>query len=677
MVSHKKQEKKISTLSSVIELLKKSLATYFHNFFAFVCIGLFPAILSLMLSSSFPQLHLGNSLAPFYYALLLAYLIAWILHWPAWFTLIRYQQGIAHALRVGTENFFDYWLTFFLLCTTVVGASLFFIIPGILLFIVLSFSIYIVAFEKQNGLQALLKSRALSMNMLWYITIRYLVLSALYFAAIKTLQGIVFIFHWDIMTASVISLILTDTFLIPFILITGSHIYRDVRHIQSKPSNQSLSEKILLTLFCVLGIPFIATCIYVYGSNAFWLDEAPHNDRDLQMTVVQISDEENAFFDLQKAHKILSIPEEMLPTLQEHARGEVWDQSFVDMILAQNKLTLSFFEAASEKGRFQIPMYSDPSNPHHVSDIDFLSTFSVIHVAEINARSHANKGEDSLALEEAFRIVRIGYLIEMSRNSKVEHAFGGTVRETGLALIRDLTQTSKLPTQDLQRYAQKLGAYSDTSLGLLRTLNEEYLIIKKALDDFSPTVFETKENYSSPFALFGEIQTNHDNLSSFHYKPHKTQRLLAQSFRDAMNRVREECGIAIFNGKIESTFDVVFIHPLLTENSVGKTFLSRSVLGSATADHLTSCNMELSTAATQTILALRAYYNQKGFLPETLDPIIEYVPTDPFSPIKIPLEYVASQACIYSVGSSHMNIGGSFETPWKTSQNPTFCFTFK
>jgi hypothetical protein len=667
-------EKQQLTLPSIFLLFKKTWGTYWKNMFAFSFIGLFPTILLLMVSSSFPNLNLGNPLVPFYFAILIAYLIAWLLHWPAWFALVRYQKGAFHAVRKGVDLTFEYWFTFLLFATILIGASFFFLLPSILLFVILSFAFFVVAYERKSGIDALLRSKALTTNIFWELVGKYIALFSLFAISVLIPAGIflALIDGTETIQNGVIFITVHGCF-IPLMLIAGSFMYKAARrgdHIsENKPA-----EKILIILLSVLGMPIFMATMYVYTSNAFWLDEGPFNSSDLRMDVLQIEDDKNAFFDLQKAHTILYASAEAGALLRDHGQGTTWDQSFVDSTLSTNRIAIEFFESASTKPQFQIPKYNTATNPHLKPELNFEDMFLVIHLVAMDARDRFLNGDEQAAFEEALRIVRVGYLIEMSKSSNIEYSIGSAIRESGLSLIQDLSKETTLPAKTLQGYAEQVARYRDTSIGLVRTLNEEYLFTEEELKKHSSDLLETITSRQTTFSLFNQIRSDYNGLSSFYYKPNKTHRLLAQAYRDSMNRVREDCGNASFQIPSVNKTILAETEPslslLLTENSAGKIFL-RSSIEPAEASHLQVCNMEFYTAATQTMLAIRAYENTNGSLPPTLDILMEYISTDPFSPIKAPLQYNKEEGYIYSIGKDHIDAGGSWGQLWKEASDPT------
>lgn len=701
------EEKKTGSavsLPGIKDLFLKSWGVYGRRFWAYASIGILPAALSLMLSSSFPQMNRGNPLLPFYFCLLLAWVIAWLLHVPAWLAVIRYGKGFAYSFRKGTDFFSTYWWTSFLFITVFAGGAVFFALlvgigtffpplaghptttlfvlallagglPAMVSFILFSMFPFIVVSEEQKGFDALYHSFELTKHFFWQLLWRYVVLLlAFVFSVFAPFAAASLIFSWNETIVNAFSFLLVHAIIFPLILIGGSLIYHELEHGREPESaGRARIGKGILFLLSFLGLPIVSALFYMYASNAVILDEGAHNDTDLQLRVLRVPEEKNAFFDLKKAGAILNLSEEETERLAEYASGVSWDDEAARAMLAKNDLTLAFVDSAAQKELFQTPEHIDPSRARLISDIDLTSLSSLARLQILRARLAEKEGDDEEALAIAMRIVRLGYLIEMSRNSETEYAFGGNIREEGLVAIRDLLPSLSVPAETLDLTAKELSSYADTSVGLMRTLNEEYVIKQRGLKELSPDIFERNTANGTPMLIFKDVRSAYQNLSSFHYKPNKTHRLLAESYRNAMLQVRSECGNATFTAPELEPISSSPFYLLLTENSVGKIFLGSAVTR-AEKKHAAVCDHILSTAATETLLVLRSYEVTHGSLPSTLADTGKELPRDPFSPNGELLQYDPEARFIYSLGKEHADKGGEPGTLWKDAENPTFSF---
>ena len=69
-------------------------------------------------------------------------------------------------------------------------------------------------------------------------------------------------------------------------------------------------------------------------------DEPPHDDSDLRLSAVEIPEDENAFYPLNRAAEKLYWPEEKGDLIEEILFRGKWDAGFVEDLLRKNKETL-------------------------------------------------------------------------------------------------------------------------------------------------------------------------------------------------------------------------------------------------------------------------------------------------------------------------------------------------
>jgi hypothetical protein len=250
-----------------------------------------------------------------------------------------------------------------------IGLGFLFVIIGVIFFIKLFSSIYISVFEKKGVIKSLLKSRELVANNFWKVLWRVFVLGL-------TIMIIGFLFRFTLILAGInltiidiISYIFT-WFIIPFCLIYGFLIYKDLQEVKTEKPRWDFSKKkktgyITIGIYIITGIFGLLIGLLCLGMMANLIyradDEPPHNDRDLWLAKIEIPIQDNAFYDLapyiisqfekewllehwpekeKQALKEIEFKEVYLPEFKKERalidnilKGDEWDKEFASYIL--------------------------------------------------------------------------------------------------------------------------------------------------------------------------------------------------------------------------------------------------------------------------------------------------------------------------------------------------------
>ncbi len=171
------------SLSSIPDLISRSLRQYQSQFPAFIKLALIYYLI--MLLESF---IISSNLITFINRELLTQLTSWIgLFFTSWLTVAFIIQ-VAHGKPTLKDNIFSdsldlSWGLFILLVITlfaIFGGFFLFIIPGILIFIYLGFSGYILVLDKKGIKESIYTSRLLVKGIEWPIFVRFLLVLAPY-----------------------------------------------------------------------------------------------------------------------------------------------------------------------------------------------------------------------------------------------------------------------------------------------------------------------------------------------------------------------------------------------------------------------------------------------------------------------------------------------------------------
>ncbi|MEA3293111.1 MAG: hypothetical protein U9P88_01410, partial [Patescibacteria group bacterium] len=115
-----------------------------------------------------------------------------------------------------------------------------------------------------------------------------------------------------------------------------------------------------------------------------------------------------------------------------------------------------------------------------------------------------------------------------------------------------------------------------------------------------------------------------------------------------------------------------------TRNVVGKILYSIIAVDVSKSSYKRKCDKDLLLGSTQIIIAIKAFKNDTGNYPLSLNNLtpryLSSIPIDPFN--KKPLKYSAEKKIIYSVGIDLKDSGGSIGDSWREMADPTFKIDF-
>ncbi len=278
-------------LINLKKLLRQSRAVYRAKFpvlFGLLVLPFTLFIISPLLVQSFDFLYLPLSL-------LLTILGLFLLLWGGTAAIIVIRDrdenlSIREALERSKGKIWPLLWVSIIVGFIVVGASILFLIPGLILAVYFIFAKIIVVAEDETGLVALAKSREYVRDYFWPVLGRYLVIVILTTIVVAIFAGIIsalsqaLISVWGRAVSEALVIILqalVNAIIFPFVLSATYLLYENVREVKGEVSveeknNQAwiylgvgLAGWIFLAVLIVLAIVILTTAIGGYVLGAF------------------------------------------------------------------------------------------------------------------------------------------------------------------------------------------------------------------------------------------------------------------------------------------------------------------------------------------------------------------------------------------------------------------------
>lgn len=420
----------------------------------------------------------------------------------------------------------------------------------------------------------------------------------------------------------------------------------------------SLGVLMVSSVFLFLSLPTIL--------GIFSKDTSPTDDSDLRLSKINVPNEDNAYFDLTKINT--NVGEENTSALVNHLQRKTWDEEFVNRILANNSEALEYFDEAANKSFFQIPSYADPDSEFLLTlELPPLSTFrEAARLKTLEAMYLSRQGNDSGALDEILKIMKVGQMIQDSQGSLITFLVGMSMQKTALDAVPEIIVSTNLPFEILVNYSRSLEQFKNNNEGLESALKMEYMAMAQAIDSLIKEVKSASgvdlEKAKQLYKVLG-FETDFEEWAfrgNFYFKPNKTKVLFADYYGSLIRNLDTPCGLIVDDFQKTIT-PKSRIKLMFTENVAGK-ILRDVVVVSFNSIPRRKCEDDLSVSATQLILALKAHKLNNGELPNMLNDLvpryISSVPEDPFD--GEPMKYSRSKKIIYSVGEDLAN-SGDFE----------------
>jgi hypothetical protein len=572
-----------------------------------------------------------------------------------------------------------------------------FLVINILIWCSLSFVVF--TFEGMKGFSAIWRSRELVRGKGWSIFWRLLPLWIILLIMdifLPILAGWKVDFVPLSISISLSTFFFLQIFALPFSFIYTYLIFSALRDLKSGIPSLSppLWKKLALVPVEILGTLVICFLIGFGIWRVFWgRDIPPIDDRDLILTKVEIPENENALFQLEKVYQERSYPPLMQPGYEKE-----WQVYY----LMQGRKGLKTAEARKfieKNGEFykgieialNLPYFQEPElqDPAKINAMSYQGgSFQInSHLREIGRRCrvlsaflHA-QGKDGEAFDWALRTVKLGFIIagNSPRPSLISYLVGDAIKEMGFHSLKEMIEDTQLPPAVLKNYARELLKYGEIEEGLKRAMKIEYIYYVNTFRYFEDLMNwksqERKmfEEYGGDNIFLSEIMSLAERLLII--KPNKMREVLAQDIRKViknMDKFYKDMELPKEAGEAMSAF------PKEEENRSGsfKEMLSTLFSENGFYKYLgMGMEMERSTyyrvlerkcldkfwvEGLACLIALKAYKEEKGRLPDSLSELVPgylpYLPLDPYD--GKPLRYSREKKIIYCVGKDLRDNGG-------------------
>lgn len=191
--------------------------------------------------------------------------------------------------------------------------------------------------------------------------------------------------------------------------------------------------KIILIFAGIIVLLVVFFFAFPYVASIFSKDIAPIDDSDLQLSKVNISDSENAYFDLIKLEGNVDENVGDKKLSQDIVDNKIWDQEYVDELLKKNKLALTYFDDAAKKLYYQDPVAADPKNYGPTMVLPSMNTYrQIARISAIKAENLSKNGQYQDSLDEVFKIIGVGDKIQKSQGTLIHFLTGLAVENIGL-----------------------------------------------------------------------------------------------------------------------------------------------------------------------------------------------------------------------------------------------------
>ena len=451
------------------------------------------------------------------------------------------------------------------------------------------------------------------------------------------------------------------------------------------PKAERKWKKVLLTT--IIGLVAAVVVIFFsfpYILNLFAKDIPPIDDSDLQLQKVYVPENENAYYDLIKLKDVVYEPSDRFQTISDMIKGKIWDEALARELISKNAKTFEYFSQAAQKPRFQDPALADPAKITPSVEIPNLASWrSATRLTVLKAFDLQRQGKTSEALDELEKVLEISKKINNSQANTLELLTALDIESQILESIQKVISSSRLDNTQLKQRIQKLGEYGENRTSFISALlKSEYKDSSFYMDSFTKLRNGENVKYSLPEFSEEELEKLKNKLSDpvgkYYFQPNKTKRLVAEFAREQIKNAESICYNQNSKSEmIKNRFPNNQVSAFFRENLIGETLASLLMLQLQVAFNK-KCLNDTIFSATQTLIAIKAYKNDTGNYPASLNDLVPNyltsLPKDPFD--GKPLKYSASKKIIYSVGPDGQDSGGSSGDNLREMPDPTLQIEF-
>lgn len=400
----------------------------------------------------------------------------------------------------------------------------------------------------------------------------------------------------------------------------------------------------------IAGSTALALVAFLPGYIATQRDPAGGpDDADLQVRSETVSPPEDGLFPLLAAVRQIRLDDEDALLIERFLAGDDIETAEVARILDANGRSFTALHRALAAPSFLLPQTS--ADAFEFAPEIPVETGQLVDLFRARSLYDARRGEWNLAFERTLDILRFAHRLEgAGRAVLATTMLSVDYRADGLETLRHLAAMAPLHNAQARRWVEALPGYRSDPAAWKRMWAVEYQHWKSFVGWMADRAAEKSRLGGTPFSDFLGSRAD---LRVLRRETTRTLEIFADMTR-AYQRASENNCAALSelpfpaatrrNSKTGSAFDIALeIDP----PDYRDFFLRR-------------CAEDTALAATQTLIALRAYEQDFGGLPEQLIDLVpdylETIPTDTFR--GEPLRYSKARKLVYSIGTSGMEAPG-------------------
>lgn len=396
-----------------------------------------------------------------------------------------------------------------------------------------------------------------------------------------------------------------------------------------------------LTAFLVLGILLAAVIAAValrYSGSG-----EPLDDSDMQLTITEIPDEENAYVQLHRAATLVEWEDDEYYFIQTMIDGTPEPPGLPQEFLESRQEAVAALQRAFVCQKSAYREFDDTEGEIKKDALESVA-WALWHDADRNSDTDAQ-------LELALNLVDAGNLMKESCGPLIVFLRGARLQRHGLIMLERVCAQDDLSPEAMEQAIERVAATQHDAHGLSDALRAEYawakLVVSDYTDEMPPPFYNKRKNTE---IMYREYHIMMKSASAYY------------------------CDVEIPPKRGEEHALILF----LKGNALAD-MLSELVIP-LTDNHFIALAYDCTyNSAVQVLLALRIYHMRHGDLPESLDALVpkffDELPRDWFD--GGPIKYNRDDALVYCVGPDLVDNGGSDpESKWTTTEDPSWSIAF-
>ncbi len=406
----------------------------------------------------------------------------------------------------------------------------------------------------------------------------------------------------------------------------------------------------------LIALAILIVMIVVIIPGAFWIWDAffVHvDDADLRLERPVIPDEENAYTYLVQATNFTYEPYSWDELYEMTTNGQ-WDAEIFAAFIETNQSQFALVDRALECKQMQVPEIASFSQP--IPGLFHLR--AVARNVSLRSRHLYESGQSAEALSMSCDLARMGVMLENAGGVIIHHLVALAIEGIALGDIERL-MTVPLPQEILRHCSIRLSQSDSRRTSLANVFRTEHIVNCDGMDSVG----------EGPHELMGKgpfRDARYLYPATFHFfHPNATRRKFAETYRkliDSADKSYAEIDFSFLPSRQKQSFWATVrigkgLGSLYHDMFIGYlgAFLERDI------------RMDLNYSALRALLALKAYKQDKGSLPDSLQDLVpdylDVVPVDSFD--GKPLRYDRDKKIVYSVGKDLKDEGGlkEYEDP--------------